>query len=236
MNVLELKGVCCGYTRSDVVVDVSLSVPISSVVAIVGPNGHGKTTLLRAISGLLKSRSGDILFDGKSISNHRPEEIARAGLSHVPQGDLLFSQMSVHENLLLGAYNEDNPRVVTSRLGLVFELFPKLRERQAQLTNSLSGGERRMTSLGRGFMADAKLMLIDEPSLGLAPVIIDQVYKAIGAIRAAGKSILLVEENPERASSIADYVYLLDRGAIAWKGQPGELRSSRSIISAYLGM
>ncbi len=236
MNILELKGVSSGYTRSNVVIDVSLTVPTCSVVAIVGPNGHGKTTLLRAISGLLKLRSGNIVFDGRSISNRRPEEIARSGLSHVPQGDLLFSQMSVYENLLMGAYCEDKPSVVASRLELVFKLFPNLRELRAQTTSSLSGGERRMAGLGRGFMADAKLMLIDEPSLGLAPLIIDQVYEAIGAMRAAGKSILLVEENPERASLIADYIYLFDRGAIAWQGPPGQLLSSRKILSTYLGM
>jgi branched-chain amino acid transport system ATP-binding protein len=236
MSLLELEAVTSGYQRSNVVTEINLAVEPGSIVALVGPNGHGKTTLLRAISGLLKVRSGQVRFDGKSIANLRPETIARDGIAHVPQGDLLFSQMTVRENLLMGAYCEPDAGIVLDRIRSVYTLFPKLETLAAQTVRALSGGERRMVGLGRGLMANAKLMLIDEPSLGLAPLVIDQVYAAIGAIKASGKSILLVEENPERASSVADYLYLIDNGKIAWGGIQSEFLSNRTLLNTYLGL
>jgi branched-chain amino acid transport system ATP-binding protein len=236
MSLLELDAVTSGYQRGNVVTDVSLAVEAGSIVALVGPNGHGKTTLLRAISGLLKVRSGDVRFEGKPIANLRPEAIARGGIAHVPQGDLLFPQMTVHENLLMGAYCEPNPHVVLERIRFVYALFPKLEALAAQVVRALSGGERRMVGLGRGLMADAKLMLIDEPSLGLAPLIIDQVYDAINTMRQDGKSILLVEENPERAASVADYLYLIDNGRIAWKGIQEDFLLNQNLLNTYLGL
>ncbi len=236
MNILEVRGVTSGYTRNNVVVNVSLTVSAATIVAIVGPNGHGKTTLLRTISGLLKLRSGKIDLNAKPIGNLPPELIARSGVAHVPQGDLLFPQMTVFENLLMGGYAERNATRLDERLGAVFSLFPKLQKLRGQTASSLSGGERRMVGLGRGMMAGAELMLIDEPSLGLAPLVIDQVYQVIGQMREQGKSILLVEENPERALAVADYIYLFDNGSIAWQGLPGELLSSNMILNTYLGL
>ncbi|MGE4248401.1 MAG: ABC transporter ATP-binding protein [Parvibaculaceae bacterium] len=236
MSRLEIKRVSAGYGRNDVVAAITLDIPESSVVALVGPNGHGKTTLLRAISGLVRVTSGSIVLQGSDITNLRPDRIAQMGMAHVPQGDLLFPLMNVRENLLMGAFGERSAQVVADRLEMVFGLFPKLVSLQAQTANSLSGGERRMVGLGRGLMAGAPVMLIDEPSLGLAPIVIDQVYGAIQAMKSRDISVLLVEENPERAASIADHIYLLDNGSIAWSGRPRELLGSKTILKTYLGM
>lgn len=236
MTCLELNAVRSGYGRRNVLFDISLNVGEGKVVGIVGPNGHGKTTLLRTISGLLVASDGEIRFRGASIRGKAPHEIARLGVSHVPQGDLLFSQMTVWENLMMGAYREDDPARIKERLDLVVRLFPKLTQLEKKVVRSLSGGERRMVGIGRGLMASADLIMIDEPSLGLAPIVIDQVYDAIREIRAAGVSVLLVEENPERAASMADYLYLVDNGSVKWQGDQEAFRSAgRELIQTYLG-
>lgn len=236
MNRLDIRQLKSGYGRNSVISDISLTVPEGSIVAVVGPNGHGKTTLLRTISGIVRASAGQILLGDRDIVNQRPEKIAQMGVAHVPQGDMLFPLMSVHENLLMGAFHERSPKAAAERLEMVFDLFPKLPDLRAQVANSLSGGERRMVGLGRGMMAGAALMLIDEPSLGLAPIVIDQVYAAIVKMKSRNISVLLVEENPERAASVADHVYLLDNGSIAWNGNPEELLGSKNILHTYLGM
>jgi branched-chain amino acid transport system ATP-binding protein len=236
MSRLSLAGVAAGYGLHEVVTGVSLSVPDGAVVALVGPNGHGKTTLLKALSGLIKTSAGRIEFAQQEITNRRPEAIAQLGIAHVPQGDLLFPLMTALENLLMGAFWEKSRAAIESRLNMVFELFPKLKSVTSQTANSLSGGERRMVGIGRGLMAGASLMLIDEPSLGLAPIVIDQVYSAISMMKSKNVSVLLVEENPERAASVAEHVYLLDRGKIAWSGESKELLASKNVLHTYLGM
>ena len=236
MSRLSLSGVAAGYGVHEVVTGVSLSVPDGAVVALVGPNGHGKTTLLKALSGLIKTSAGRIEFEHQEITNRRPEAIARLGIAHVPQGDLLFPLMTVWENLLMGAFSEKSREAIEGRLNTVFELFPKLKSLKSQTANSLSGGERRMVGIGRGLMAGASLMLLDEPSLGLAPIVIDQVYSAISVMKSKNVSVLLVEENPERAASVAEHVYLLDRGKIAWSGDFKELLASKNVLHTYLGM
>ena len=236
MSRLSLSGVAAGYGVHEVVTGVSLSVPDGAVVALVGPNGHGKTTLLKALSGLIKTSAGRIEFEHQEITNRRPEAIARLGIAHVPQGDLLFPLMTVWENLLMGAFSEKSREAIEGRLNTVFELFPKLKSFKSQTANSLSGGERRMVGIGRGLMAGASLMLLDEPSLGLAPIVIDQVYSAIAVMKSKNVSVLLVEENPERAASVAEHVYLLDRGKIAWSGDFKELLASKNVLHTYLGM
>lgn len=235
MAQLEIENVSAGYGRTNVLDKVSLVVPEKSIIAVVGPNGHGKTTLLRTVSGLVRANSGTVRLDGRDISNKRPELIARSGIAHVPQGDLLFPKMTVYENLLMGAFNENSKSVIADRIAEVFELFPKLTQLRSQVASALSGGERRMVGLGRGLMAGAPILMIDEPSLGLAPIVIEQVYNAILKLREKGRSILLVEENPDRASSSADYLYLVDNGKVVWSGEGSALLTNKKIIHTYLG-
>jgi len=235
-ELLEVIGLHADYGTVPVLTDISIAVAQSSVVGIVGPNGHGKTTLLRSISGMMPRLSGEILLSGQSIARRKPERIARSGIVHVPQGDLVYKNMTILENLLVGGYLNASVGVSTRQLERVFHLFPRLAERQGQSASTLSGGERRMPGIGRGLMmADAKLLLLDEPSLGLAPVIIEQIYAAIGVLSASGLTIIVVEENLGRAMSVADEIYLIERGTVAWKGSASEAASSGRILETYFG-
>ena len=232
---LQVTSLSCGYGSISVLRDLDLSVKLGSVAAVIGPNGHGKTTLLRAISGQIKPKLGKITLDQKQISGLPSHQVAAAGVTHVPQGDLLFPAMSVYENLLLGAYLVNDQREVERRLARVFELLPKLAERKSQIADSLSGGERRMVGIGRGLMADGRILLLDEPSLGLAPIVIDTIYDLITKLKSEGRSILIVEENPERISELADVIYLMDNGEISWSGSAAELETNEDLMATYLG-
>jgi len=234
-DALALANVASGYGQHLVIRDVSLTVPEGTLAALIGPNGHGKTTLLRTISGLVPCRAGTISFHGQRIDRMRPDEIVAAGIVHVPQGDLLFPGMTVLENLRMGAYLPAAARLEKQRLDEVFTLLPKLKERRGQLASTLSGGERRMVGIGRGLMAGGRLLMLDEPSLGLAPIVIDQIYAVIGALRSSGRTIMIVEENATRIAEYADRLHLLDNGGFAWSGSGAELMSSPEILSAYLG-
>jgi branched-chain amino acid transport system ATP-binding protein len=214
---------------------VSLDVQEGTLAALIGPNGHGKTTLLRTISGLVSCRQGTISLGGRRIDRLRPDEIVSAGVVHVPQGDLLFPDMTVLENLRMGAYLPAAAALERQRLEEVFTLLPKLKERRGQTASTLSGGERRMVGIGRGLMAGGSLLMLDEPSLGLAPIVIDQIYAVITALRASGRTIVIVEENATRIAGLADRLHLLDNGRFAWAGSGAELMSSPEILSAYLG-
>jgi branched-chain amino acid transport system ATP-binding protein len=214
---------------------VSLDVQEGTLAALIGPNGHGKTTLLRTISGLVTCRQGTISLGGRRIDRLRPDEIVSAGVVHVPQGDLLFPDMTVLENLRMGAYLPAAAALEKQRLEEVFTLLPKLKERRGQTASTLSGGERRMVGIGRGLMAGGSLLMLDEPSLGLAPIVIDQIYAVISALRASGRTIVIVEENATRIAGLADRLHLLDNGRFAWAGTGAELMSSPEILSAYLG-
>lgn len=233
--ILELTGVSCGYQGRDVLHDVSMTVETGTFLAIIGPNGHGKTTLLRAVSGLLRLRAGTIRVGGQSTARLRPDEIVALGVVHVPQGDLLFPDMTVLENLQMGAYLPAAASQMQARLEEVFELFPQLRSRQHQAASTLSGGERRMTGIGRGLMTGGRVLMLDEPSLGLAPIIIDQIYAVIDRLRATGRTILLVEENAARAADKADQIHLLDNGRFVWNGAGPELMHRPEILETYLG-
>ncbi len=217
---MVVSGLVTGYDARNVLTGVSLSLNSGELVTVVGPNGHGKTTLLRAISGLLPVRKGSVSLNGRTISGLPAHRVAANGVIHVPQGDLLFAGMSVLENLLMGAYLDSDQAAVARRLDEVFTLLPKLAERRMQFAASLSGGERRMVGIGRGLMMKGTVMLIDEPSLGLAPIIIEQIYEVIVRLKASGRTILLVEENPARVADIADRIHLLDNGAFVWSGEP----------------
>ncbi|MGK0716070.1 ABC transporter ATP-binding protein [Leucobacter sp. W1153] len=234
--MLTLENVVAGYGSTTIVQGISLEVSSGSCGVLVGPNGHGKTTLLRAISGLLKVRSGSVTFDGADITKLRAEKIVERGLIHIPQGDLVFPDMTVAENLQLGAFTRTAAKRAKRRLEEVYDIFPRLLEREHQRSRTLSGGERRMLALGRGMMGDAKLMMIDEPSLGLAPVIIDEVYRQIRRLIDSGLTVLLVEENFGRAQELASQMHLIENGSVVKSGAPAEILDDRTVRETYLGV
>lgn len=234
--MLEIVNIESGYSSLRVIKGISLEVPKSKLVTIIGPNGHGKTTLLRSISGVLRLQSGEINFEGKRIDNLRVDEIVHKGIVHIPQGDMLFPEMNVKDNLLMGAYLVRNQPELKNRITQVLELFPQLGERENQIASTLSGGERRMLAIGRGLMTGAKILLIDEPSLGLAPVVIDNIFKILKELNNQGQTILLVEENVSRVINVSDHIYLIDDGLIAWQGTGEELSSESNIMEVYLGV
>ena len=233
--IIEINNLTAGYGETRVIHDLSMTVKEGSLCAIVGPNGHGKTTLMKSISGLVRIFSGSITFSGEEITSERVDKIVSKGLVHVPQGDLVYPQMTVRDNLLMGSYIENNSSQSNKRLQKVYELFPRLHERQNQHANSLSGGERRMLGIGRGLMTDGRVIIIDEPSLGLAPIVIDQIYKVINLLMSEGRTILIVEENVTRVTDLASNIYLLDTGKFVWNGTPSELIQNRDLLKTYLG-
>jgi branched-chain amino acid transport system ATP-binding protein len=233
--ILDVRDVWAGYGDTMVVRGLDLRVDAGQTVVMIGPNGHGKTTLLRAISGLIKPRRGEISLRGERIDGRNAEVIARLGMVHIPQGDLLFPEMTVEENLLMGAFLPDTWRERRRALDRVYEIIPGVRERGAQRARTLSGGERRLVGLGRGLMRQSSILLIDEPSLGLAPVAIQLVYEAIGRIHDAGTTILLVEENFTHIGDVADIVHVVEMGAIVRTGPLAELAQDRTVVETYLG-
>jgi len=215
---------------------VSVEVGESEVVSIVGPNGAGKSTLVNAIMGILDARRGSILFDGVDLRRVPGHRICRSGLAIVPEGRRLFPALSVADNLDLGAFDREARRHRAETLDQVHELFPRLAERRGQLAGSLSGGEQQMVAIGRALMARPRLLLMDEPSLGLAPVVVDEVFEVIERVRGSGVSVLLVEQNVARALETSNRGYLLSEGRIELEGSAGELTASPEIRSAVLGV
>ncbi|MFN8147000.1 MAG: ABC transporter ATP-binding protein [Candidatus Nanopelagicales bacterium] len=234
--MLEVRGLRAGYGGSVVIDGVDLDVASGEFVVVIGPNGHGKTTLLRAISGLLPARGGSVRFKGEDITGERTESIVGRGLVQIPQGDLLFPDMSVQENLLLGAFTLGRGGGRADRLAEVYGIFPRLAERSGQRARTLSGGERRMLALGRGLMARAELLMIDEPSLGLAPVLVDEVYERISRIAASGVTVLLVEENFAHVREVADRVVLVENGSVVLAGTVDEVLENPAVTATYLGV
>jgi len=233
--VLETTALVAGYVpQVDILNGVSISVAQDEIVTVVGPNGHGKSTLLKTISGLVPLRAGSISIDGTEVTG-KPHTVAGLGVAHVPQGDMLFPEMSVLENLLMGAYLAPGKAEIDRRLDEVYTLLPKLSDRRHQIASTLSGGERRMAGIGRGLMMGGRILLIDEPSLGLAPLIIEQIYGVIAELSKTGRTILLVEENPARVEDLADKLHLLDDGAIVWSGPPADLLAREELLATYLG-
>ena len=233
--MLEVRDLHAGYGGSEVLHGVSLRLGDGECVVVLGPNGHGKTTFLRAVSGLVSLAAGSVELDGELISDRRPDEIAAAGVVHIPQGDMLFPEMTVYENLIMGAYVKRAWRERQRKLVRVYELFPWLSERRDQLARSLSGGERRMLAIARGLMADARMLLIDEPSLGLAPVITEQIYASIRGIKESGLPILLADENANHLQGLADRVYLLETGVFVREAPADRLLADEALLAAYLG-
>ena len=232
--LLVVEGVETFYGAIAALHGVSFEVPTSSVVALVGANGAGKSTTLNTISGLLVPRAGSIRFDGQEIAGWRADRVAALGLVQVPEGRQVLAPLSVEENLLLGAYTRRD-REVGADLAQTYERFPRLAERRQQLAGSLSGGEQQMLALGRALMARPRLLMLDEPSLGLAPLIVAEVFRLIESLKEQGATILLVEQNARKALAVADQAYVLEGGRITRSGPAAALRDDPGIVAAYLG-
>ena len=233
---LDVRGLVAGYDRAVVVDGLDLRVDAGQTAVVIGPNGHGKTTLLRAVSGLISPMRGDIELAGARIDGLAAEAIAARGVVHVMQGDGLFVEMTVEENLLMGAFASGSWRDRRAALRRVYSELPAIEERRGQKARTLSGGERRLVGLGRGMMRPGKLLLIDEPSLGLAPVAIEAVYAVIHRLRAeAASAIVLVEENFTHVGGVADVVHVLEAGRIVRSGGFAELSADRTVVETYLG-
>jgi len=233
--MLSIDGLCSGYTAVDVLKDVSLRVPANAIVGVLGPNGAGKSALMRAISGLNPVRGGRIDFDGEDLAGASPDAVVRRGVIQVPQGRLLFGPMTVRENLELGAYLTRDRATVAERLAHVYALFPVLGERSAQAAAYLSGGEQQMLALGRALMSKPKLLLLDEPSLGLAPKTFDAILERVGAIHAAGAAVLIAEQNARKVLRLAHHCFVLENGRVAFDGPAAELARDPRIERTYLG-
>jgi branched-chain amino acid transport system ATP-binding protein len=234
-RVLELRGVETSYGITAVLRGVSLAVPDGAIVALLGGNGAGKTTTLNTISGLLKATAGSITLDGNPITGITPNRIVMRGIAHVPQGREVFPSLSVQENLELGAVTRRNGPEVRRDLERVYATFPRLKERHRQVAGSLSGGEQQMLAIGRGIMARPRILMLDEPSMGLAPLIVEELSDVMADLNRGGLTILLVEQNVGIALSLAGYAYILQDGTIATSGSTEELGKNPELVSFYLG-
>ncbi|HEX9114582.1 MAG TPA: ABC transporter ATP-binding protein [Anaerolineae bacterium] len=234
--MLKIENVDANYDFLQVLWDVSLEVNEGEFVALVGPNGAGKTTTLRTAAGLLKPRHGQVVFNGKPLAGMRPHEISRMGLAYVSESLNLFTNMSVRENLLLGAYAVHDKRQREESLQFVFQLFPRLQERATQLAGLMSGGERKMLAIGRGIMSDPKAMLVDEPSLGLAPYLAHEVFRGLQTLNERGVTILLVEQNVHMTLEISRRAYVMEHGRVVMEGPSADLKRDDHVRKAYLGI
>ncbi len=233
--LLDARGLEIGYGASLVVKGVDLSIGAGRIVCLIGANGAGKTTILRGLSGLLKIRAGSVRFEGENLTNRPAHVVARKRIAHVPEGRQIFGRMSVAENLSAGAYMTRDRAAIESRREAVLARFPRLRERLSQSAGLLSGGEQQMLAMGRALMADPKLLLLDEPSMGLAPLFVEEVFAIIKALKDEGRTILLIEQNAHAALELADYAYVLETGRIALQGSGPEMLAHDEISKAYLG-
>jgi len=233
--MLAVEKLQVAYGKVQALWDVTLDVPDGEMVALVGANGAGKTTLLKTISGILRRQSGSILYDGKHIEEASPPEIVKYGVVHVPEGRKLFPEMTVIDNLLMGAFTVPQSGR-PERLERVFGVFPVLRERQKQIAGTLSGGEQQMVAIGRGMMAGPKLLMLDEPSLGLAPILVEDVFRVITEINRLGVTVLLVEQNTQHALTLAHRGFVMELGRIALSGSGNELLANSNVRKAYLGL
>jgi len=234
--MLELKSVGAGYGAFQALFDISLDVRHGEAVAVIGPNGAGKTTLMRVISGLIRPAKGAIAFEGADLASTPAHRIVELGIAHVPENRRLFARMTVEDNLRMGAFMPAARAKFRQRLEFVFDLFPRLRERRNQFAGTMSGGEQQMCAIGRALMSEPKLLLLDEPSAGLAPVIVQQVFELVRRIRAGGLTVLIVEQNVQQVLKVVDRAYLLEAGSIRAAGTAAELLDSQSIREAYLGV
>jgi branched-chain amino acid transport system ATP-binding protein len=233
--LLRLQGLCACYGEARALDDISLEVAPGSIAAVIGPNGAGKSTLLKVISGVMPASAGRLMLDGREAGHEPVSSRVRAGIAHCPEGRRIFPFMTVRENLEVGGFTIRGKRVIDSRIDRIFDLFPKLRERERQLAGTLSGGEQQMVAIGRALMIEPKLLLLDEPSLGLSPVMAELVSGYIRDIRNEGVGIVLVEQNAELALRLSDIAYILENGRVVLQGTPADVAARDDVRRAYLG-
>ncbi len=235
MAMLEIRDLEVNYGAINAIKKISFDVNEGEVIALIGANGAGKTTTLHTITGLHKARAGSVMFMGKDILKLPPHKIVQMGMAHVPEGRRIFQQLSVYKNLTLGAFTRKDKKGVEESLARVYERFPRLEERKRQIAGTLSGGEQQMLAMGRALMSDPKIILMDEPSMGLSPLLVEEVFRIIRDIKAGGTTVLLVEQNAKKALEIADRAYVLETGRITLRGNAKELMNDDSVKKAYLG-
>ena len=235
MAMLEVKDLEVYYGVIQAIKGVSFQVNQGEVIALIGANGAGKTTSLQTITDLLQAKKGSISFEGKDITRTPAHNIVKLGIAHVPEGRRVFSNLTVYQNLRMGAYTRADKNEIEESLNLVYERFPRLQERKNQMAGTLSGGEQQMLAMGRALMSRPKLLMLDEPSMGLAPILVEQIFDIIRELHAAGTTILLVEQNAQAALSVADRAYVLETGRISLSGTGAELMASDKVREAYLG-
>ena len=235
MAMLEVKDMEVYYGVIQAIKGVSFEVNEGEVIALIGANGAGKTTILHAVTGLLTPQKGSILFEGKDITKTPAHKIVGLGMAHVPEGRRVFSELSVYQNLKLGAYTRSDKGEIEQTLEMVYKRFPRLAERRNQLAGTLSGGEQQMLAMGRALMSNPRIILMDEPSMGLSPILVNEIFDIIQSVSEAGTTVLLVEQNAKKALAIADRAYVLETGRIVMSGDAKELMNDDSIKKAYLG-
>jgi branched-chain amino acid transport system ATP-binding protein len=236
MAILEVQGVDAFYGRVQALRGMSLSVDVGEIVALIGSNGAGKTTTLRTISGLVRAAAGRIVFDGRDITHTPASSVVGLGICQAPEGRRLFARMTVYDNLILGAYSRRDGAGIREDLERVYDLFPRVRERRSQLAGTLSGGEQQMVAVARALMARPRVLMLDEPSLGLAPILIETIFRTLVEINSQGVPVLLVEQNANKALEIAHRGYVLETGSIVTEGSGRGLLESEEVQRAYLGM
>lgn len=234
-TLLEVNNLAVNYGVIRALKGISFHVDKGEIVSLIGANGAGKTTTLQTITGLLRPVSGTVLYKGKDLTHVPAHKIVSMGLGHVPEGRKIFHGLSVYDNLLLGAYSRKDKKEIAANMELVFRLFPRLLERKKQLAGTLSGGEQQMLAIGRALLANPEMIVLDEPSMGLSPLLVTEVFDIIKTLQNEGKTVLLVEQNAKKAMSIADRVYVLETGTIAKEGLASDLINDESIKKAYLG-
>lgn len=235
MALLEIKDLEVNYGVIKAIKGVSFDVNEGEIIALIGANGAGKTTILHTITGLIQAKKGSIVFDGKELTKTPPHKIVSMGMAHVPEGRRIFQQLSVLENLKLGAYTRKDKSEIVSTLKMVYERFPRLEERKNQVAGTLSGGEQQMLAMGRALMSKPRIILMDEPSMGLSPLLVSEIFDIIKVINESGTTVLLVEQNAKKALSIADRAYVLETGKITLSGDAKDLINDESVKKAYLG-
>ncbi|MDE6738958.1 MAG: ABC transporter ATP-binding protein [Lachnospiraceae bacterium] len=235
MAMLEVKDLHVHYGVIEAIKGISFEVEQGEIIALIGANGAGKTTTLHTITGLIKPTSGSIFFEGKDITKTPGYKIVPMGMAHVPEGRRVFAQMSVYDNLLMGAYTRKDKDEIKENLHMVYERFPRLEERKTQMAGTLSGGEQQMLAMGRALMSQPNIILMDEPSMGLSPIFVNEIFNIIRRVSESGTTVLLVEQNAKKALSIADRAYVLETGTISLSGDADELMHNEAVKKAYLG-
>ena len=235
MAMLEVRDLEVNYGSINAIKKISFDVNEGEVIALIGANGAGKTTTLHTITGLLKAKSGSVMFEGKELLKTPPHKIVEMGMAHVPEGRRIFQQLTVYKNLTLGAFTRKDKASIDETLQMVYGKFPRLEERKKQVAGTLSGGEQQMLAMGRALMSKPKIVIMDEPSMGLSPLFVSEVFKIIEEIRASGTTVLLVEQNAKKALEIADRAYVLETGRIVLSGDAKDLMNDDSVKKAYLG-